>query len=70
MRQANDDVSGDWARRREIDDRGCILVRPDRFVAWRSHDLPQDPVQALRSVLSEILDRTSAEAESRIKIDA
>jgi 2,4-dichlorophenol 6-monooxygenase len=70
MRQTNDDVSGDWARRREIDDRGCILVRPDRFVAWRSHDLPQDPVQALRSVLSEILDRTSAEAETRINIDA
>jgi 2,4-dichlorophenol 6-monooxygenase len=70
MRQSNDDVSGDWARRREIDDRGCILVRPDRFVAWRSHDLLADPVQALRDVLTEILDRAPARAEKRINIGA
>ena len=70
MRQSNDDVSGDWARRREIDDRGCILVRPDRFVAWRSHDLLADPAQALRDVLMEILDRAPARAETRINIGA
>jgi 2,4-dichlorophenol 6-monooxygenase len=70
MRQSNDDVSGDWARRREIDDRGCILVRPDRFVAWRSHDWLADPVQALRDVLTEILDRAPARAETRINIGA
>ena len=64
MRQANDDVSGDWARRREIDDRGCILVRPDRFVAWRSHDSVADPVEALREVLTEILQLAPANAEA------
>ena len=69
MRQLNDDVNGDWARKREIDDRGCILVRPDRFIAWRSHDLPADPVQALRNVLTEILFRGSAEGETQITID-
>ena len=26
----------DWARRREVEEDGCVLVRPDRFVAWRS----------------------------------
>ena len=30
------DVYGDWSRRREVDDGGCVLVRPDRIVAWRS----------------------------------
>lgn len=63
LRQANDDVSGDWARKREIDDRGCILVRPDRFVAWRSHDLVADPVGALREVLTEILRLVPARAD-------
>ncbi len=69
MRQPNDDVNGDWARKREIDDRGCLLVRPDRFVAWRSHDLRADPVQALRNVLTEILFRGSVEGETQITID-
>jgi 2,4-dichlorophenol 6-monooxygenase len=67
MRQSNDDVSGDWARRREIGDRGCILVRPDRFVAWRSHDLVDDPVGALREVLTEILQLVPAKAEARME---
>ena len=50
------DVYGDWIRRREVGDRGCLLVRPDRIVAWRAFDLPDDPAAALRDVMSEILD--------------
>ena len=34
--QADNDVLGAWTRAREITDGGCVLVRPDRFVAWRS----------------------------------
>lgn len=30
-----DDPYGEWARVREIDEAGCILVRPDAHVAWR-----------------------------------
>ncbi|KAI1123578.1 FAD binding domain-containing protein [Nemania abortiva] len=29
-------VYGDWYRLREVDEDGCVLVRPDNFVAWRS----------------------------------
>ncbi|HJT91788.1 MAG TPA: FAD-dependent monooxygenase, partial [Mycobacterium sp.] len=29
-----DDVLGDWAALREIDDRGALLIRPDRHIAW------------------------------------
>ncbi|MEU6578770.1 FAD-dependent monooxygenase [Streptomyces sp. NPDC046805] len=49
------DVYGDWRRLREVDDRGCLLVRPDRHVAWRSLDLVGDPVQTLRQVMQQVL---------------
>ena len=51
------DVYGRWAELREIDDDGCVLVRPDRFVAYRVRNLVADPVVTLRQVLSQILGR-------------
>lgn len=56
---AVNDVYGDWTRRREIGDKGCVLVRPDRIVAWRSPDLLDDPKAALRAVMSAILGRAA-----------
>ncbi|KAF9884376.1 hypothetical protein FE257_001832 [Aspergillus nanangensis] len=49
------DVLGEWRTVCEIGDRGALLVRPDRFVAWRSVDRPSDPLQALRSAVRHIL---------------
>jgi 2,4-dichlorophenol 6-monooxygenase len=49
------DVYGDWTRRREIGDAGCVLVRPDRIVAWRSPDASANPQDTLRAVMSGIL---------------
>ena len=37
-----EDVYGDWARRREIDEDGCVLLRPDRTVCWRSMSMRDD----------------------------
>lgn len=51
------DVYGDWARQREIEDHGCVLVRPDRFVAWRSVDRVADPAAELRRVFAQLLGR-------------
>jgi 2-polyprenyl-6-methoxyphenol hydroxylase-like FAD-dependent oxidoreductase len=31
-----EDVYRDWARKREVEEDGCVLVRPDRFICWRS----------------------------------
>ncbi|MBE7182134.1 MAG: FAD-dependent monooxygenase [Terriglobus roseus] len=31
-----EDVYRDWARKMEVEEDGCVLVRPDRFVAWRA----------------------------------
>lgn len=55
--QEYNDVLGEWTRRREVAEGGCVLVRPDRIVGWRSHDLPSDPTEALRGALTAILDR-------------
>lgn len=60
LRQPYDDVLGEWTRRREVTDHGCILVRPDGFVGWRSHDAVADPVAALRTIMGQILDRPIA----------
>lgn len=56
-RRKIEDLTGDWARAREIADSGCILVRPDQHVAWRSEAMTANPAADLRRVLAKILDR-------------
>lgn len=46
-----------WARARQISTRGAVLVRPDRFIAWRAQDLPANPAQALEQALRQVLAR-------------
>jgi 2,4-dichlorophenol 6-monooxygenase len=53
--QEHNDVVGAWTRGREVADRGCVLVRPDRFVGWRSADLTDDPTASLRAAVGQIL---------------
>jgi 2,4-dichlorophenol 6-monooxygenase len=50
-----EDHLGDWARAREISDAGCLLVRPDHHVAWRSTALSSDAEADLTRVLRQIL---------------
>jgi 2,4-dichlorophenol 6-monooxygenase len=51
------DLYYDWARLREIDESGALLVRPDKHIGWRAPALPADPASALREALSQILGR-------------
>jgi 2,4-dichlorophenol 6-monooxygenase len=46
-----------WLVRREVGPRGAVLVRPDRFVAWRSRGEAADPPGELTSVLGRVLSR-------------
>jgi 2,4-dichlorophenol 6-monooxygenase len=46
-----------WLRQREIQSDGAILVRPDRFIAWRQATSAQDPRSALARALRRILAR-------------
>ena len=51
------DPYGDWQRVREISDEGCVLVRPDRHVGWRSVSAQHDPTDELLRVMRAILSR-------------
>jgi 2,4-dichlorophenol 6-monooxygenase len=53
------DLYDDWARLREVEEEGALLVRPDKHIAWRSMRLPPDPEAALLSALTAILGRGS-----------
>ena len=46
-----------WLRHRGIDPDGAVLVRPDRFVAWRSATASQDPAAELAAAFTQILTR-------------
>lgn len=51
------DIYADWYRASEIDEDGCILVRPDHHVAWRSHTARADATNALGAALGRVLGR-------------
>ena len=53
--QDNNDALGAWAHIREVSDSGCLLIRPDRTVAWRCAEAPGDPAAELRSAMRTIL---------------
>jgi hypothetical protein len=54
-RQDYMDAYGDFERLRGVEEDGCVLVRPDHFVAWRCRSLPEDPTTKIRSVFDRIL---------------
>lgn len=49
------DLYYDWARLREVAEDGVLLVRPDKFIGWRSMSLPADPETALTAALRQLL---------------
>ncbi len=55
-RQTYIDHSGDWARASEIRDSGCLIVRPDHHVCWRSETISPsaraDLLRVMRAVLA------------------
>lgn len=51
----------DWFKARGVEDDGCVLVRPDLVVGWRTTGMPHDPTAALSDVMSSILGWTGRE---------
>ncbi|KAF2095786.1 phenol 2-monooxygenase [Rhizodiscina lignyota] len=47
----------EWIKRREVGEDGCVLVRPDRYVAWRSKKMIPDCKAKLQHVLDHVLSR-------------
>ncbi|MGY4979807.1 FAD-dependent oxidoreductase [Streptomyces sp. 900105755] len=51
------DLYYDWAKLREVEESGVLLVRPDKHIAWRAMTLPDDPEGRLRDALAAVLGR-------------
>jgi 2,4-dichlorophenol 6-monooxygenase len=66
------DIYADWYRESEVDEDGCVLVRPDMFVGWRAKDASSQAADILVDVFGKLLgflqnsavkERTSMAAE-------
>lgn len=53
------DVYGRWHDLSGISDSGCLLVRPDRHIAWRQQDDQNATAAELTQILCQILDRST-----------
>jgi len=51
------DAEGTWARLREINEDGALLVRPDNHIAFRSARAASDPAGVLTDAVSSVLGR-------------
>ena len=58
------DPYGDWEQLREVEENGCILVRPDAHVGWRCHTLVPDAAEQLIEALGRILGRVPPPMEA------
>ena len=54
------DIFGDWALMREIEETGCVLVRPDQHVGFRAQRVAADARAELEAALLAILGRGRA----------
>lgn len=59
FRQEWEDRYLDWTKIRGVEESGCVLVRPDYFVAWRSQAWTDDCEEKLLEVMRKILSRSS-----------
>jgi 2,4-dichlorophenol 6-monooxygenase len=59
------DIYADWYRQSEVDEDGCVLVRPDMYVAWRAKEAMSQSSEACCSVFSAgLLGREAGAAAS------
>ncbi|MEP9384271.1 FAD-dependent monooxygenase [Nocardioides sp. KR10-350] len=49
------DLYYDWAKLREVEESGALLIRPDKHVAWRATSLPDHPEAALTTAVAQLL---------------
>ncbi|MGW0631501.1 FAD-dependent monooxygenase [Streptomyces sp. NPDC002758] len=55
------DLYGEWAARREVAEDGCVLVRPDRHIAWRAHRFGPTAADDLTDALRQVIGGPTAQ---------
>ncbi|OAV62142.1 FAD-dependent oxidoreductase [Enteractinococcus helveticum] len=60
------DLYGDFGRRSDIHEDGCLLVRPDQHIAMRVQQLADDPVNVLYQAMLTVLDRENAQLDDEV----
>jgi 2,4-dichlorophenol 6-monooxygenase len=48
------DTRFDWLRQREVSSEGAVLVRPERYIAWRSFGARENPRVTLEEALGQV----------------
>ena len=61
------DPYGDWARLSEVEDSGCVLVRPDLHVGWRCREAAADCTAVLGRAFDKILCGNGVVSSSHIE---
>ena len=61
------DIYADWYRLSEVDEDGCVVVRPDMYVAWRAKAMTSNASDELVAVFGKLLGR-SAEADCGLQV--
>jgi 2,4-dichlorophenol 6-monooxygenase len=49
------DPYADWRRLSDVEESGCVLVRPDLHIGWRCARFDENAAQALRQAMQRIL---------------
>ncbi len=62
------DLYGDFGRRSEIAEDGCLLVRPDQHIAMRYTTMADAPMEALRQALVAVLDLDHAQLGDEVTL--
>lgn len=52
-----EDIYQEWADIREVNEDGCLLVRPDGYIGWRSMSASSNAATKLANVMNQILNR-------------
>ncbi|GAM86928.1 hypothetical protein ANO11243_049490 [Dothideomycetidae sp. 11243] len=58
FRQEWEDRYLQWSKLRSVEESGCVLVRPDYFVAWRCQSWTDGSEQELLDIMKMVLSRT------------
>ena len=64
------DIYADWYRQSEVDEDGCVVVRPDMYVAWRARQAVANASDVLVGVFGQLLGRTAENARAKASVAA